>query len=261
MDQSEFKLGIVVMLDALGVRNISKEEVKGFLAKREKLEKTISENLAEVKKWSHFQESELTGPSFLTLADTIIIYWPIKKENPMDLLAVGELLRRVMKSGFEQGLLLRGAIGMGEYIQEKNIIIGPVVSDVSNWYERADWAGVIGTPHFGIRLSLLKEQFRKKFPVETMSAWFDEYNVPLAGEEKHKKHKLWALCWPSAYYQVEDPEKVTVSAKENFLTALKQFTIPIEAFQKFSNTIDFFDWFENKAKEVATALKSFTKKS
>ena len=178
----------------------------------------------------------------------------------MEILAIGELLRKVIKSGFEQGILLRGAIGSGEYIyiQEKSIIIGPAVSDVAHWYERADWAGVIATPCLGIRLSLFKEIFRKKFQVATMSAWFDQYDVPLAGGGKHK---LWAICWPSTYYQVEDPEKVVATARENFFSALQKFPIPMDAAKKFSNTIEFFDWNAPKAKDVAAAFKLFEKKS
>ena len=161
-----------------------------------------------------------------------------------------------MRAGFENEILLRGAIGAGEYTytKENDLILGPAVTDVANWYEQGNWIGIIATPHLGIRLSLIGERLLKgpKFPIYI---WFDQYDVPLLSGESQK---LWVICWPSNYYlSRKTPSKVITTARQDFLSALKQFAIPMNASNKFSNTIAFFDWCGKNAKESGIALESY----
>lgn len=137
------------------------------------------------------------------------------------------------------GLLVRGAIAVGEYIvtNDGRTMLGPAVTDAITWCERADWAGMIVTPTTGL---LLDETDQKHDYVK--------YNVRLS--QGRGQASLWCLPWPFSYclsdaIKNSDSEAVFKQGRKRLVQHFRenQTIIPAGVESKFANTIGYFDCF------------------
>jgi hypothetical protein len=102
-------------------------------------------------------------------------------------------------------LFLRGAISQGEYIfdtSEKNVtVIGPAIDDAHDYYEQADWIGVIQTQDCKEKyLANLKSIAEKeKRPLEVIIEYYQFLfvlcNIPL-------HLGFFVSSWPQLTYQI-----------------------------------------------------------
>ncbi len=238
---------IVVMLDALGVRNLSIEESRRFVV----LLKDLKDNLIQVIDGAHDDVKEyvknnsknvkggnaddsisIPKPNVITFGDTILVIWPTRDDTKFaQLSAIGPMLQGLIWFGLRVGLLLRGSISIGEYIyqHESVTVVGPAISDVAGWYEEAKWIGLIATPRCGIWISMLDDS----------EHGFVRYDVPL----KSSSMELWSLAWPKYFYfdryDVDDGHK---NPKSILLSTLKDKYIPKGVEIIYNNTIKYFDW-------------------
>ncbi|MGA2903883.1 MAG: hypothetical protein ABSD98_08625 [Candidatus Korobacteraceae bacterium] len=250
------KKGIVVMIDALGARTFSTEASQRFLEARDRV-------LADCEATRALLRSMATSDTELvTFGDTIILCWPLRETatDEVFLPALAEWLRKVMLSGFHHGMLFRGAIAVGEYIQTGATVLGPAVADAAVWYDRADWMGIIATPNCGLRLSFLKERIeasteRLDDATPLLGSWYVEYPVPF---KDGTQRILWALSWPAQYlfdsHNPKGPKKAgrkklpVFNGSELFRFHISRFPVPAGTEGKFSNTTSFFEWFRKSVK-------------
>jgi len=238
-EAAEVKKGIVVMLDALGVRNLSSKEAKAFLNNRGKLLTQLGRKLEPLDS-SAARVTETAGPpQFVTFQDTILVTWEIRGPAHNLLPHIANLLRRTIPLALQNGLRLRGAVAVGEYIQDENSVLGPAIADAASWYEQAQWIGIVATPHCGMQLDLLYEtKFRRRRP-HALDPWYVQYEVPL---KEGRRETLWAVSWPAQYRK----KKYTLGSSDRgkFLRHVAKFSVPLGTESKYWNTITFFDWYD-----------------
>jgi hypothetical protein len=154
------KEGIVVFLDALGVKHLGTQKSIDFIEKRKKfLEECIYIQDRRSEQFKRDLNIDLPKPDIALFQDSIIISWEEekpKREPEQEkyyfsfFQAVGQWLIDAITEAIREDLFFRGAISQGEYIvnmSNQNVtIIGPAVDDASDFFEIADWVGVIQTP-------------------------------------------------------------------------------------------------------------------
>lgn len=138
------KYGIVVLFDALGVRGHDEKQVQGYIhTLQSALE--YQDVLREAQAFTAF-------PLVRSFGDSVLMAWEtgLGTGGELDNIihSVTEISSFFLVQCLLQGTLMRGAMSIGEYHESEQVILGPVVSDVADWYESADWFGCIATPKF-----------------------------------------------------------------------------------------------------------------
>ena len=250
-DKYRTKNGIVVILDALGVRNMTMDQSRDFIRRRDELlsdfssnRKSITADASRIKSAIGEPES-VPKPKSTTFGDTIVITWEHKKRPEISLTFFslnwlsGAIFQCLLK-----GPLLRGAIAIGEYIHEKSTVLGPAVVDAAEWYEAAEWVGLIATPSAGNSLSQYVDQMRdggdfmSHFP-----AWFVEYNVPLKNKRGSRSKKLlWTVPWPFHFWQAQ--QKAGIPPDQAFEKVISRYKREPKDEPKYENTREFLHWYQ-----------------
>lgn len=283
-EKYEGKYGFVALLDVLGVSTISSvKQAKAFLKKWDKVFKLAKRALRDEATRDKttdalFHVQKELSPEVFRIGDTIVLSWAMDKEelakevqelrsvfSNKDIEYPHELVKRInpcyhasvylphiavfldwlISAGLKQGLLLRGALAIGDYVVGSTeagsiILVGPAVSDAASWYEKADWFGVVLTPSCGMVLMNLAERKSKRQNID-IRRWFVKHNVALKGKEKMD---LWSLSWPYFTYHACITEEITpLSAISSSLLGLP---IPRGTEGKYSNSIEFFQWYGEK---------------
>jgi len=243
------KKGMVAFLDTLGTRDLSLQGATDYVDRQAifitKL-KTIlpqHESFKEMKQ----KDPDISDPMIVWFADTIIITWEIKgfPDFPKEFnLVFGEWLGTGLVLALANKLPIRGAIGYGAYFYEgEHTVLGPAVGDVASWHDEADWIGIIASPNYGAKLTLVEEQLKiergEDFPLRNH---YVRYDVPL---KKGDKQQLWAVSWPLYYYY--QLKKIIPDATDTGMAPFMQhiccFSMPKGTESKFNNAIDFFGWY------------------
>jgi len=268
MENAEFKnkQGIIVMLDALGTKNMAINEALNFLKIRDKII-TVSPDkilLMLMGKLNLLEEKELIIPRLITFGDTMILIWESSTSIELIYGLIGQRLMNLMKVAFQSGILLRGAISYGDFIDDgKNTILGPAINDVVSWYEMANWMGIICTPQYGFMVAKIRETSSREtsskdlaipripmpnIPKQFCSLCYINYNVPL---RDGRTLPLWCISWPLLY--IDSKNENGRCSKYLFLNDLNKYLVPLGSEDKYFETINFFDWFnENKLYELIT---------
>lgn len=244
--------GVVVIIDALGIGQLSLPECRDFLEVRKLLLKYTDDlkQILQGKSLETFLDCPLSGPNLKTIGDTFIFSWGTPTLNISDtqyfkLFMLGldwanDAIKEALQ--YNPSVKLRGAISVGEYIQdhEDDIIIGPAVFDASRIAESADWIGIIATQKTYERLKpLICDHDYSLFGIE--------YQVPLKGSSKAENKqprslKTVAGTWPLKFIELEDTNLLDDNFKQAD-EALKAYLEPPEHNQgvkaKYLNTIDF----------------------
>lgn len=232
------KFGIVVFLDALGVRGLSLESAKSFIKNRDALlPETKSELWLAMSGAEAFDPGEVTTPEVVTFGDTIILTWECKKDQaPRRLYLLGRYLQNIIWKGLEKKMALRGSVSIGSYIKEKegSTILGPAVTDAASWYEEAQWIGLVATPRCGFYLSLPNDL------VKDITNRFMVYPVPMPD---NKVLNLLSVTWPAVAYYEPSPEP-----SRKIFALFKEFPVPKGTEEKYFNTLSFVEWYCDKRK-------------
>lgn len=232
---------MLIMLDALG---ISSRDINGcieFLKGRDKLVKEIEESHKEIKEYFRKEGlgiGDYKEPEAVVFQDTIVLAWEQDWDDE-DLVRWGVLAWSVVPDALKCEFIPRGAMAEGEYILEKNTILGPALFDAARWYEKADWIGIIATPSFGKEIT---DSFERILHNESenirnlFSAVFSEYQVPL----KDSEMKLWAINHPILYYlrAKKNSQKARSLIKRN----LSENSVESKDPEKYEITMKYFEY-------------------
>lgn len=234
---TSFKKGIVVLLDFLGVSTLGSEETVKFLVKHNNVLATLE------KAKSGILRPGTQEIGVRTFGDSILLTWPTGMEHSDDVLLFGELLKHVFHFSISQRLLVRGVIAAGEFIESSapnhSVVLGPAVADAAGWERAADWSGIIATPRTGHLLDFreMRTIHEGELDVDVIFRTFVKYDVPL----KTGKRKMWCLAWPEFLSIVPGSDEKRAAT---FYEQISLFpSIPVGTEGKYSNTMEFFDWY------------------
>jgi len=253
-NSSEYeKEGAIVFLDILGFKGIWAKESPDEIFKRIKKIKDnyyMTERLfkmaEKIDEEQGVQDDGMHNPEITFISDTIIIEAEGDDDFVTFILSLSGLIQDTFYEFLKQKLPLRGAISFGKYSRRENIFIGPAVDDVAEWYEKANWMGVILTPKTTI---LLKSKIHDKEIIEHEGGGFPiknrllKYPVPCKNlVDKECKRELYALNWP--WYVKTYPEICGGNKNPNtygmILEMLSEIgNISPSVFDKYENTIRF----------------------
>jgi hypothetical protein len=246
-------VGIVVIMDALGTRTLSSSGATQFLNDRDRLISFLDLLCSDVLEIAQHAQLHTLMPkqTIRTFGDTIICaYSDPNVASPAELLPlVGAIVAPVIFTGLELGLLLRGALSIGSYVMDETTVVGQAITDAANWYEKADWIGIICTPSASLKLQAERGVRRRDDLHVALFEWFErDYPVPLilhdvAGNHRYTE-KLVSVKWPLFYRicltEFESGRKFK-DRDDYFLTKLAEFPVPYGTESKYFNTAHYYD--------------------
>lgn len=256
------QFGFILMIDVLGVSKYTIEQCKNFI----KLQSDFKKDRIQLE----YEESEMSGTvkdfkstlkdsHFTQFGDTIFIYLIIKSDDPrakLDALcSISMQAQTLMAWGLDNGLLFRGSISIGKFIVYDNIILGDAVFDANEWYNKADWFGIIFTPKSQsfIDSVLTSEKLKSDESLQRSLLYLNTslilpYNVPLNHRKKNNKDcTFYTILWPLTFvfylalYQTEIT-KPGFTLFAVLLGRLDKAPISTESIPKFENSINYFKW-------------------
>lgn len=233
--------GLVVMLDALGVSSYSLDQCRIFIEDFRHLERELKRDKKRLKFYPFYNDFD-----YIIFGDTIILCWPLISENKtktklsdLEILAiVSDHIQYIFNWGLSHKILFRGAISLGDYIVDKNIILGPAIFDAHNWCEVTDWFGIVCTPKTRLWLVWKIEELgqKNKNLSNAIADYYVSYNVPLSKPFHNEKVKNFLTFNPycPVFTNVDEPSLQT------FLKWINEIPITKENERKITNSIQFF---------------------
>jgi len=232
----ERKFGILALMDALGARTMNIEKSEKYLKGIASLEFAIQTTY-------HITQGEESDPSLLPVkelkprffGDSILMTYQV--QNP-ELLTkfldkVIFTLNCFVPDAMELGILFRGALSIGYYLEEQDVALGPAVTDAANWYEKADFIGIILTPSAShhIKAGCAKERGPDALDC-FLAGPLVSYDVPLSDG---KTLETYALNWPHITSAVHG-KMGKQPLLPWFYDQVKKFSIPLGTETKYANT-------------------------
>jgi hypothetical protein len=242
--QQSGPFGLVVILDALGTRGRWSREKPADAAvkihEQMRLGKKLPPSVTFNPDGAEFELSEDEEPdgdrpeslrwnlrSFY-LSDTLVLTVRLSALNEELIDLFGAYLARMYARALQGGVLFRGAISTGEWASKGSVLVGPCVDEAAEWYEKADWAGVMLSPSAWGAFDHASK--REGF----IPASLCRYDIPLHGGRAFRGG--WALKWPSYFKGTRfDVEQLLLKAPVHEDVAFKAI-----------NTLRFFDEFQGK---------------
>ncbi len=227
------KKGAVAFLDILGFKGIwSSREEDGVLKSLLAVQSVVESRNRVPPKDSGWPT--VGKPSVTILSDTVVI--TIESDHQAALLLLAEIVIDVMRHFLTSGLLIRGAIGWGEFTQSGNVFLGPAIDDTATWHEASDWVGVIATPVTSFSIDLLSN-INFAWEGKPLPAYI-RYDVPLKNEQTANLH---ALNWPG-FLQCGYPSDSGKTVRQ-LMTKIFSEQQPFGAsvLKKYDNTLSFID--------------------
>jgi hypothetical protein len=267
-DKIYSKVGFVIFLDALGTKYLGTEKSIDFIKKRKKfLEECIYIRNKRAEEFKRDLNIDLPIPDIALFQDSIIISWEETepKREPQKyhfsfFQAVGQWLIDAITEAIKDDLFFRGAISQGEYvvnISHQNVtIIGPAVDDASDFFEIADWVGVIQTPDCekkylsylktvaeedGVNLNDVIDHYRFLFvhyPVPLSVKKIDYFS--LKSDSFSLRKEFYASSWPVMACKIEP--KISIS--KNLLK--KSISENPKHQSKYYHPYLFLEWYREK---------------
>ena len=229
-------LGFVAVLDALGTKLRSLPSARTFMERRNSVMEfatnTVGKSLPGFASNRH--------RTFM-LNDTVLFTYEPGKVDLVELGRFCHWLRVFEAYAIMKEIFFRGSFAIGEFfVGDDKTVLGPPVSDAASWYEAADWIGVHATPHATM---LAQSLLDARPPGADFDHVLIDYSVPLSGKPALK---LKAVNWPKGYYLdgIRPPGKGLTRAL--VARSLTGENMPKGSESKYSNTLDFFDYVEQK---------------
>ena len=162
----EEKTGIIVLLDALGVKGIWKNhDPKDIIKKWESVVDSMNVDVESCKEIG----IELKYRAF---SDTLVLTATGgEKEEMVD--EIGNALGSLIPFGMGFGIYFRGCLSYGKFYESNRMIIGPAIDEAAMYFEKSNWIGVFGTPSI---YSIIK-----KNPSKFIGNYL-EYTIPSKGK-------------------------------------------------------------------------------
>jgi len=264
LTRSETATGFVVLLDALGVRTMSGEDIARFMEQRRFVLSLLREILPALNRYrSEERLAQAAGvPDLMVFGDTFAITWAAPSPHPYtflrELQEFASAISYVVALAFISGLRLRGALAYGEFYFDTNVVVGPAVADAATWYEQAQWMGVIATPETetAIATALDDPTALTPDPEENLGSIQDlllplrqdfvrmflpSYAVPL---RDGSTNAMMCVNWPYSLFCLgPDITSLTGDHVSTFFQRkLDAFTRPTSAESKYENTASFYEF-------------------
>jgi len=238
------KYGIVVLLDALGIRTTNALESKTYFNKINKLRREDIPILllALFAADKSMDTKALPDLTYRFFGDSILITYQVADLTKLIQYfhKIAIFLNILIPTAIQSGMLFRGALSIGEFLEEEprdesSVTLGPAVSDAATWYDRLEIVGVITTPatanSLRTMLSKVKEPFDEKLPLNKDIIWYD---VPI----KDGFLSTYLFNWP-AFIPVTD-ESAERQPLFWYYDRISSFRIPLGTEKKYQNTEIFF---------------------
>ena len=221
------KFGIIVLLDALGMKGIWKR-------------KDSKEVLERWNQFVNFFESLVkeyirAKTTFNAFSDTIII--TVVSNSNKILLDLADLLRFQLIRSLVIGMPLRGCITVGKFYQDGRLIIGDGLDEAAQYFELPQWIGVSASPSTHRIIEKFKAKERKG-----LEHVFFKCDIPLKGSIEKDG---WAINWPELTDMFVP--KFSREVGKKYDDALKiiienlDSTSEIESTMKWRNTLKFYE--------------------
>lgn len=268
------KNGVVIFLDALGVKNLDTEGSCEFIRKRGEFLKEVHYIRDErAKQFKKDLDIDLPDLDIALFQDSIIISWedpePKQKSERYHFSffqAAGQFLMDTITEAIRHDLFFRGAISQGEYvvnISNKNVsIIGPAVSDAADYFEIGDWVGVIQTPNFQEKyissLETLAEADKTRLGlpitvddvIDKYKFLFVRYIVPLSVKKIDlfsskpdsliTSREFFVSSWPIMACMIESKIPISKILFEKSITEKPEYQL------KYFNSYQFLEWYKSQ---------------
>lgn len=232
------KYGFVVLLDALGTRTASLDKAKHYLSLIRTIEEQIKGSLQATLSGRDVDPQIFDTLSIRFFGDTLLITYEIKdaKREAQYFERIAFVLQLFLCRALELGLMFRGSLSIGNYVDKDSVVLGPAISDAATWYEELDMMGILLTPH--ATLSFKQMNLRKDMG---MKVWvFSGEAVlqkPSLKTSRVPPPELYLLNW---VYGIPNPFYTKEQEIEWFYRVIRTFSIPPGTESKFAHTEAFF---------------------
>jgi hypothetical protein len=228
------KYGFVVLLDALGTKTDSIESSKKYLSVIADIETDMKSSHAVMQQGRH-DASIFDEFSVRFFGDTLLVTYEVKnKERESEYFeSLSFVLSSFICTAIKLGILFRGSVSLGEYLEEGNVVLGPAVFDAAMWYEKLEMIGIIATPKATLSLKSLFLSDDKTLD----DAWNDGVfiNPPL---KNNIVAELFVFNW--LIFLSYDDENGHEKTEKYFYKLIREFPVPLGAESKLQNTENFF---------------------
>jgi hypothetical protein len=239
----ENNYGFVVLLDALGSKTASLTDAKRYIESVDRIRTYATYSYNASIKGSPKETDRKNDLTTILFGDTILMTLKITDSN--EEYAVFEhlcfVLGEFINDSLKEGLLFRGSISIGDYVQNESIIMGPAVTDAATWYEQLDSIGAIFTPH---ATTVLKGMFLKAIQVTPSSEFTNWTNAILEFPplKSGLELELFCLNWPLAAYTVFSlKSEIGINEIKIWMYDIfRKFPVPLGTEKKYKNTEQFF---------------------
>lgn len=262
--------GVVAILDALGISNLSALDGVKFIEARDKAidrtNKRAERNTQLIQALEKFNDKHQFDkviksvnpfPKVLSVNDTVIFSWPIEldSEDELDnelvsytLKFVSDFLAYFLAISLSiYGYKYRGAMSINDYAEiEDNSIIGRAVSDAASLYSRHDHVGVVVTPNSTALIDRIVEG--NAYYSELISGNFEDELALMKTRIRLKNSQvlpLWTVPWPAAfarfYRVINDAKNESRNPRQSFIALLWADDPPLQAQQKCFEALDYYD--------------------
>lgn len=235
------QFGIVCLLDALGARSASIATSQAYLRALKHLRKEIHGTLAvtlpdDPKKRADARLLAQLRPRFF--GDSILMTYAVRSPRSFDdyFSRMTFTLIALVTEALNKGVLFRGAIAIGDYIESSDVVLGPAIVDAANWYDKLDQVGIMCTP---AATTYLKAEFTNDsdtFNEERPGNWLVLYDAPI---NNGGTVRTYLLNWPDCAAGIH-----CATAEESplkwFYRRLRTVPTPPGTESKHQNTEAFF---------------------
>lgn len=221
------KRGVVILLDALGIKGIWKNNSPTDVQR--------SWNTVIAKCSSLFNELRSVGisPTFNAFSDTVIITTTSSDMKNL-VTKTTEVLIAAMGFAIKHDIFFRGCISIGEFFPDPNIVIGKAIDDAAQYYGMPEWVGISITPNSHKPINSIS------FRSEEKEKLFVPYDIPL--KNTIEKNGL-ALNWPPYVKNIERKSEGSSDGQNQTLIELIEKKIEnsddITVSFKWHNTLNF----------------------
>jgi hypothetical protein len=172
--------------------------------------------------------------------DSLLMSYEVLRERQINdyLSKIGFILNILIPTALEKGILFRGALSIGNFIENEDVVLGPAVTDAATWYDKLDMIGIMTTPattNFikGSRDTTLKDITSKN--KDEKNDEFLLYDVPVKGSGTLS---TFTTNWPKTIQDIHADIQDTDPLLWYYQRIMKQ-SVPAGAEPKYKNTEQF----------------------
>lgn len=236
------KQALVCLIDLLGTKyNYTDEYVRRYFSSLENIRNSIISDEKKIKKLKVNKNIEF---KCITFSDSLLI---ILSENNDDkkflsnyLGYFSQYILGIFQQYFAEELFPRGAISFGEIFINKNDFLGPVIDDVSEYFEKQEMIGICTTPKLVMAIDLIIECERlnnKNYVIDFLI----KYKTPF---KENNLFEVYQINYIDHF--LEKNSNVNIDPYAIFCNFFSNRNINQQSINKIKNTLDFFQYVSSK---------------